>query len=251
MAPVDRAELARKQRERKQKILLVVMLLLLVLMVVWQGPKTLKRLKGGQTSAAQTTQTTTAGTTTASPTATSGNATGSTDATLAAAHQSLNDTDVPVSANQNQLISFSRFTARDPFVQLVQDSTSDGGDGSDTGTPPPSSGGYTPPPTSSGSYYPPPTASGGTPPPTVPTVSGQVSISINGSVESHAVGETFPSTDPAFTLVSVKGDNVEIGLASGEFSGGQQTITLKVGDEITLVSQPDGARYTIKILAVS
>jgi hypothetical protein len=248
MPAVDRAELARKQRERKQKILLIFMLLVLVVMVIWQGPKTLKRLKG-ESSAAPAAQTATTATAPTTTTSAGGSTSTTADPQAAlAAEKNLGDTDVPPTAGESQLISFSRFDARDPFVQLVDaDSSSpttpeDGAPSTST-----TSGGTTPPPSSSGgAFYPPPSASGGG-----TTTTGQVTVSINGKSEKHGVGEAFPTSDPAFQIASVNGDSVEIGLASGQFSGGQQTITVKVGDEVTLVSQPDGARYTIKVISIS
>ena len=244
MARADRAELARKQRERKQKILLLFMVLLLAILVVWQGPKTLNRLKGGSSAAPATSTSTQPGATSATPGASSGApaaaatpATTDPQAALAAEKKALGDTDTPPVADQDQLISFSRFSARDPFVQLVSTTET-------TTTPaaPPSM--PTTPPTSGGTTYPPPSSSGD-------TTTGQVALSINGASETHVVGDTFPANDPAFKIVSVNGSTVQIGLASGQFSGGQQTIGVKVGEEVTLVSQPDGARYTIKVLSIS
>jgi hypothetical protein len=42
---------------------------------------------------------------------------------------------------------------------------------------------------------------------------------------------------------------VKIGLVSGEFSKGD-TVTVKVGKSVTLVSQPDGLRYVVKLVTV-
>jgi hypothetical protein len=35
---------------------------------------------------------------------------------------------------------------------------------------------------------------------------------------------------------------------SGSFSNGVDTLTVKLGEPLTLISQPDGARYTIKFV---
>jgi hypothetical protein len=114
-----------------------------------------------------------------------------------------------------------------------------------TGTPPadPST-----PPTTAPSTTP----TTGTPTTTpTPSATGQVSISINGTVEVLAAGATFPSSDPAFELVAIDGNTVKIGLANGSFSSGAQTITLQMGTPVTLISQPDGARYTIKLISIT
>ena len=44
---------------------------------------------------------------------------------------------------------------------------------------------------------------------------------------------------------------MKIGLVSGSFSNGQETVKVKVGKTVTLVSQPDGVRYVIKLVSVS
>jgi hypothetical protein len=71
---------------------------------------------------------------------------------------------------------------------------------------------------------------------------------VNGNVQVLAVGDAFPGNDPAFKIVTIGADSVEIGLVSGTFSTGVNTITVRVGEPVTLIGQPDGARYTIKLL---
>jgi hypothetical protein len=249
MAPVDKAELRRKERERKQKILLGVMLLVLALLLVWQGPKTLKKLKGHSSAApaAQVASPATGSGTDTTATTPSTGSNGQGTAVAVSAH-SLRDTDLAPQAGKDQLVSFSRFSARDPFTPLVD-------------TNPTASAGETPPPASSGTSAPPPTTTttpsypidtgGSTGVTTTPVQTGQVKLSVNGQVEEHVTGDVFPASDPTFEIVGVSTDGVTIGLASGSFSGGQQTITIKVGESVTLISQPDGARYTIKLLGIS
>jgi hypothetical protein len=82
-------------------------------------------------------------------------------------------------------------------------------------------------------------------------VTAQATIRVNGAPIVVSVGETFPSSDPAFTLVAVDGNVAEIGLVSGSFSNGVQTLHLKVGDTVTLISQPDGARFTLKLIELA
>ena len=71
---------------------------------------------------------------------------------------------------------------------------------------------------------------------------------MNGISESVTPGGTFPTSDPIFQLVSIAPSSVKIGLVSGDFSNGAKTITVKLGKSVTLVSQPDGFRYTIKLV---
>lgn len=82
------------------------------------------------------------------------------------------------------------------------------------------------------------------------TATTQVSISVNGTVTVVAVGDTFPTNDPAFKLVAIDGNIVKIGLAAGSFSNNVETLDLEVGDSVTLISQPDGARFTIEIVSL-
>ena len=81
------------------------------------------------------------------------------------------------------------------------------------------------------------------------TAATEVKVAVNGRVTTLVVGDSFPENDAAFTVVSISGDTAEIGLASGSFATGQQTITLKVGEPVTLISQPDGARFTLKLIS--
>jgi hypothetical protein len=254
------------------------MLPVLIALVAWQGPKVLNQVRGeeappaeaaepastgaveqaptGSTGAPTDPATTGAGTT---GTETAGTETGApvpTDPTAVAVSdtQTLSDTDLPPAADEGQLIAFSRFDARDPFEQIVQ-GEAESGDITETNpdvsgspvptTPPPSTGGVTPTPSVQPGVS-----------PTVPTTptpgvsTDQAKISINGQVQTLSVGDKFPQTDPAFELVAVSAGQVTIGLANGSFSSGVQTITLNVGEPVTLISQPDGARFTLKLISV-
>ena len=73
-------------------------------------------------------------------------------------------------------------------------------------------------------------------------------IVVNGKASVLDVGDSFPEGDPAFKIVSIGTGSVEIGLVDGSFSTGVDTITVKVGEPVTLISQPDGARYTIRLI---
>ncbi len=51
--------------------------------------------------------------------------------------------------------------------------------------------------------------------------------------------------------MAIDGNTVKIGLSDGTFSTGGETINLSVGDSVTLISQPDGARFTINIIEIA
>jgi hypothetical protein len=126
----------------------------------------------------------------------------------------LPDSDPLLSPGSGQLVVFSRFVSKDPFrakPTISVDDPSDQPTGSATGA----------------------------------------TIEVNGASDEVKVGETFPESDGAFRLVAVGTDTAEIGLASGTFSNGQATMALKIGEELILVSEPDGTRYAIKLIGVS
>jgi hypothetical protein len=273
MAKKPTPEEIRKAKDARAKKLLLVMLPVLIALVAWQGPKVLNQVRGEEAAPAEaaepastgvveqapsgttgaptdpgTTGAGTTGTETGAPAATDPNAVAVSDT------QTLSDTDLPPTADEGQLIAFSRFDARDPFEQIVQgqaesgDITETNPDVSDNPvptTPPPSTGGVTPGPSVQPGVSPTfPT----TPSPGVST--DQAKIAVNGQVQTLSVGDKFPQTDPAFELVAVSAGQVTIGLANGSFSSGVQTITLNVGEPVTLISQPDGARFTLKLISV-
>jgi hypothetical protein len=78
-----------------------------------------------------------------------------------------------------------------------------------------------------------------------------VKIQVNGTVETVRVGKSFPSSNPLFRLVSVNQGSVSIGIASGSYTSGAQTISLTQGRTLTLVDTADGVRYRIRLLSAS
>lgn len=144
---------------------------------------------------------------------------------------------------EGQLASFSLFDRRDPFVQVVKDSEGAAAsqDGEPTGVK--VSGGASPTGSSSGSAG----TSGSTS--TVPDSSALTSATIwvNGTDEAVDVKKKFPKADPTFVLVSLKSKVAKIGVVGGAFTGGG-TITLRMGQTLTLVNTTTGARYTLRLL---
>jgi hypothetical protein len=233
-----REEAARAAKDKKQKKLLIGLAPLLLLMLAWQGPGILKQVSGGgtatTTSAAATTLVSTAPDPAADPNApaptTAGGApvvtpSGTGDGTLP-------DTDESVTASEDQLIRFDRFLGKDPFEQQVKAVES---------APPPTDPGGT----GGGTVTPVPTD------PEEPSAYNAATLDVNGVVEQLTKGATFPESDPLFKLVSISENNVKIGLVSGSFSDGQETVKVKLGKTVTLVSQPDGVRYVIKLISTS
>jgi hypothetical protein len=124
---------------------------------------------------------------------------------------SLPDTDVKPAPLDGQLVSFSRFRGRDPFALTAPPS-----DSSDSATP----------------------------------ADSDATIEVNGTSEDLSIDDTFPAGDPTFTLVDVSAQSASIGLVSGTFSNGDETIAINVGETLVLVAD-DGARYAIKLVSVA
>jgi hypothetical protein len=189
----------RAQKDAKQKKLLIILIVPFIALLAWQGPKTFKALQGGSppppTSAVPATPTTSV------PTATpllpgSGSDQGGV----------LPDSDPQPDRLDGQLLSFSRFSGRDPFAPVG--------------------------PSNSGQ-----SAAGAT-------------IEVNGTSEDVHVNDSFPASDPTFKLVSVTETAAVIGLVSGSFSNGDDTVTINVGETLVLAAD-DGTRYAIKIVSVA
>jgi hypothetical protein len=185
----------RAAKDAKQKKVLLVLLVPFIGLLAWQGPKTYNALMGGTPPPPPVTAPPVTPTTT-TPTATA----------LGTEPGGLPESDPQLDPLDGQLVSFSRFGGRDPFVS-------------------PSTG-------SSESQ------------------SAGATIEVNGESEDVAVDDPFPASDPTFKLVSITDSAAKIGLVSGTFSNGQETITINVGETLVLAAD-DGARYAIKVVSVA
>jgi hypothetical protein len=190
----------RAQKDAKQKKLLLILIVPFLALVAWQGPKTFKAIQGGSppppTSAVPATPTTSVPTGTPTVPSTGADQGGA-----------LPDSDLQPDPLDGQLLSFSRFSGRDPFVRESPSSSSRASSESAT-------------------------------------------IEVNGTSEDVGIGDSFPAGDPTFRLVSVSDTAAVIGLVSGSFSNGDDTITINVGETLVLAAD-DGTRYAIKIVSVA
>jgi hypothetical protein len=191
------------EKTRKQKILLLALVPIFLALMVWQGPKTYKALTGGSAPPPPPVATPT----TPAPTGTTTPTTTTTTPTPAGG---LPDSDPQPSLLDGQLLSFSRFSGRDPFRPP-------GAAGQDDDS---------------------------------PSTAEDATVEVNGTAEDLSVGDTFPADDPTFELVSTAAGTATIGLVSGTFSNGDETITMNVGETLVLQAD-DGARYAIKLLSVA
>jgi hypothetical protein len=158
---------------------------------------------------------------------------------LPATSTKLTSSDVAPRRSKSELYSFSHFSGKDPFVQQVSASditSSPSGTSSSSGAP---SGTIT---------------SGPAPQTTAARMlarTGAVMLQVNGKTQTVRVGGSFPSSNPLFKLVSVSRGLVRIGIASGSYQSGAQTVSLVSGRTLTLVDTADGVRYRIRLLSAS
>jgi len=140
-----------------------------------------------------------------------------------------------------QLVSFGRFASKDPFAQQIDTSP-----GASTGSSGDSGGTVVPKPVPPvGPLGPTP----GVPPPaSLPTTA---SISVNGIVETVAVGADFPVAAPVFHLVALTATAAKIAIVGGSYADGAATITLKKGKTLTLENTSDGSRYVLRLIALN
>ena len=227
MTPAERAA-----RERKQKIFVVVGGLLLVGILAIQVPKLLHRSSSPAASSATTT--TDAGAPTTVPGGTS----------VAASRL----------VSTSGLTSFSRFGAKDPFVQQVKFAEPAASPASSSSSGSGSGGGGTSPDKPGGGEgkksLPKPATqkftTGAQP------IASMTVIAVNGARQALSAGSRFPAADPVFVLVSEdqRKKSVVVGVAGGAYTGGSRTTRLRAGKPLVLVNTTTGARYKLVLVAV-
>jgi hypothetical protein len=238
-------EILRKQKEAKQKKLLLVLVPIFVLLLVWQGPGYVKMLTGGDEPVAATeapgatAPTGTAPDPSVAPAPSTATPDGGTPTPGEGGAAVLTDSDRPTAADTGQLVSFDRFRSKDPFHQIVQGDTTSGDTGGTVTVPtnPGGSGG-------SGSGG----TSGGSSDDDAKPVSAV--LEVNGVKEKVELDGAFPESEELFKLAKLSRTSAWIGLVTGEFSNGKDSIEVELGDTLNLVSQPDGIRYTIKVVSI-
>jgi hypothetical protein len=240
---------AAKQREKRTKIAAIVGVVLLLAVGAYEIPSMLKVMN--QKPPANTRYD-------PGPSLTPGglpNVATSAGATATPASSGqLVDTDVPPASGAGQLVSFSVFDTKNPFTPQVSSQ--------------PAAADSTSPTTANkpGADVPPTTTTAGAPPvvSAVPSSPGSpsavttttpalptVSLSVNGVVSHVASGGTFPSGAPVFRLASWTKGSAQIAIVGGSYATGTGTLTLHVGEPVTLENQTDGKRYKLELLSTS
>lgn len=274
-----------KAKQPKQKKIAIGLSAMLVLVLAYQGPKTLKMLKGPSATATATAVEAPVGTPAPTTTPSTGApvspaAAGAPPAGAGSQPVVFVNSDIPVAAGEGQLLSFEQFESKDPFQQQV-DVTTDGGSPAGTvstndptapdndsqagsepaspGTDPSIPGSAENPPLSvggmnggSGSSGSGSSGSASVPSNPGPAPAAATTISVNGTVYTITVGTPFPADQPTFEVVSLAqdGKSVQIGVAGGSLAGGRATVKLTVGKPLTLQNTADGSRYKLELLTV-
>ena len=168
--------------------------------------------------------------------------------TAAAPATTLSDSDPAVLAGSGQLLSFDRFSTKDPFVQQVSGQVCDT---DPTSSDAPTCATGAPPPLAETLKATQPKKQPATPTPKQPAPSPTAArISVNGTRELVDLSKTFPSSDPVFRLVALTRTTAKIGIAGGSLSTGNGTTTLTKGKKVTLMNTADGTRYELVLVAV-
>jgi hypothetical protein len=215
-----------KAKAKRQKIILAVLGVVFLGVLAWQVPSVLKMMNKKPPAAATTAPPAAAPATPVTPVP-------GTPVSATTPGGGLTDSDPAAQAASGQLVTFDRFSSKDPFQQqaLLGDSTP---------TPPETSVELTAG-TSTSSTKPPP------PPPAPAPTSAQ--IAVNGSSETVAKGGTFPQFDPVFVLLSVSKTTAKVAISGGSLASGGATVTLKKGKKLTLENTVDGARYVLLLVS--
>jgi hypothetical protein len=264
----ERAQAAKK-RDKRTKILAVVGVVALLGIGAYEIPSMLKVMNKkppGNTTYDPGPSTTPGGLPNVAAGATPGAGAGS---------GGLVNSDAPPASGAGQLVSFSVFETKNPFAPQVSTAqTTDAAGPPTTANKPgadiptggtvttatvttpalptasPAGGGVVP---SSPATTPPGTTTNAATTTTTTTAAAQptVAIKVNGVVARVATQGTFPSGAPVFRLVSWTKDSAQIAIVGGSYATGDPTLTVRVGEPLTLENQTDGKRYKLELLSTS
>jgi hypothetical protein len=270
MAAKSKRQEELKKREKRSKILLAVLGVLFLAVGAYEVPSVMKMMNKKPPPGSTIDNGPSSG-----PTGSGAlpNVTGSTTSGSLGANGQLVNSDVPPGpADDGQLVSFSVFQAKNPFVPQVtssdttQPTTSDrgGGDAGASTTPAATTPTVTTPAvtaptttTPAGGVVPPTgtTPATTTPATTVPTTTTTppaaptVSISVNDVVSKVSTGGTFPTGAPVFRLASWSSGAAEIAIVGGSYAAGGATLKLAQGVPVTLENTTDGKRYKLVLVS--
>jgi hypothetical protein len=214
-----------KAKAKRQKIIAAVGGVILLAVLAYQVPSVLKIINKKPPAA-------TAAPAPAPVTPVPGAVPGTPVSTPVLPGGTLSDSDPAAQAGSGQLLSFDRFSSKDPFAQQAITPDAPAAPATPTDLPPPPA--------------PPPAAA--TPSSSAKRTSAK--ISVNGEAELVSAGATFPAADPLFRLASVTKTTAKIGISGGSLSTGT-TVTLTKGKKVTLMNTADGTRYELVLISTS
>jgi hypothetical protein len=242
-----------KAKAKRQKVFVAVGGVLLLALLAFQVPRTMKMMKSQTATSSSTPSTTTtstaAGSTALAPPSLDGSSTAPASASSSVSADSkstdgVSDPSNPLPPNSGQLVSFSKFKSKDPFHQQISDCAAAGCPSTRKAT-------STKPASSQN-------PSSGNGPSSLLTAAKPVAakvtkatISVNGIASTVAVGASFPSAAPVFTLVSLTRSAAKIGIAGGSYVNGAATVNLPKGKTVTLMNTADGTRYTLRFVSAA
>jgi hypothetical protein len=220
---------AAQQRERRARIMLAVLGLVFVGVLALELPK---MLGGGHSNpvAAPATTSPTSSTTTANV------ASSSTAAATASA-----------SSSGDQLVTFSRFAAKDPFRQQVNLSAPGGTSGAGAAA----GGSAEKAPVAKQPVATPPSVRFSVQPVKQPASGPLVPaalLKVDGKQRIVRLGEAFPAAKPLFRLVSMSQKAIWIKLLGGSFSNGQSTLKIVRDHPVTLANTTAGTRMALGLV---
>jgi type IV secretory pathway VirB10-like protein len=251
MSRKNKAQSLREAKDKRMKRVAIGGAVVFVAVLAFEVPKVLHQGGGGSSAAPATTIAASTDATTTTPAIAP--ATTPPGAAAAAvtptASMKLPDSEAGPKGAKSQLYSFTHFSDKNPFVQQVAASSATGSAASSSSTSSGTAAGST-----SGSTI---TSSAGGPNTTPKEQSrmlagaGTARISINGKIQTVRVGASFPSANPLFRLVSLAHGVARIGIASGSYASGAQTLSLATGRSVTLADTADGVRYKLRLISGS
>ena len=229
--------LSPSEKQRRQKKLLLALSPVLLLLLVWQGPKTLSALRGGEAAPAEATPAATQAP--ASPAAAADERGATAPGHGPAGAAALPDTDDVPTAGPGQLVSFTRFVGKDPFRQQVSEPEAPTSEDVEAA----------PPATEAARQAP---AGEDAEASSTWDADDEVAVlAVNGRRSELRVGASFPQGDGVFRLVSLTAGTARVGLVSGTFSTGKKTIALAPGERVVLENEANGVRYVVRFLRVA
>jgi hypothetical protein len=233
---LDRAQ----TKAKKQKRLAIILCAVLALILVYEVPHTMKLMH--PTAKAPVVETSASAPAAPNPVSTTQTpANGPPTASAAPAPSTPAQSVVAFvqpQADPGQLTEFANFASKDPFIQSVQKT---GGAAAASSSTKPPAGAATKTSTTTAPKTPP------APPPSAAV------ISVNGELMNVQVGTDFPTSGvvysqvgaPLFHLLSLTQKTAKVTIAGGSYANGAASLTLTVGQPVTLQNTADGTRYTL------